>query len=525
MDGGLQISARVWTGQGAVRRLVIETEGERIARILPESTPLRGDARVYPDNSLLIPGLHDAHTHPLFGGLQLTNADFSGVASREEFSDRLRDYLAKREDDPRAWVQGTGLDETRVRISRVDIDKVCADVPVFIWSHDLHTAFVNSAALIRARIEGRVKDPDGGKFERDASGILNGVLRETAAHQVRRLISPPTPDQARKALLRAQALAFSLGITAVGGSARKDEIPHYLNFADSSDQKLRINLWRVSDNFRFEDDRFEKVSGMRFRYATLKGFVDGALGSQTAAMWESYENDSSNSGVATIKEGPLARWVRAAHGEGYQIALHAIGDRANSICLDAIEMAGASGRGPEYRPRIEHAQILRSRDIKRFTEIGVIASMQPIHCTADLRFVEPRIGAERAKGAYAWRSLLSNQVVLAFGSDWPVETLDPIAGIHAAVTRQDDHDQPPGGWQPQERLTVAEALRAYTGAAAYAAFWEESLGTIEEGKLADFTVLSQDLFAIPPEDILKTRVLATIVGGEVVFRAPATSES
>jgi predicted amidohydrolase YtcJ len=216
--------------------------------------------------------------------------------------------------------------------------------------------------------------------------------------------------------------------------------------------------------------------------------------------------------------------VRAAHGAGYQIALHAIGDRANSICLDAIEMAGASGRGPEYRPRIEHAQILRPRDIARFAEIGVIVSMQPIHCTADMRFVEQRIGAERAKGAYAWRSLLSNQAVLVFGSDWPVETLNPVAGIHAAVTRQDKDHQPSGGWQPQERLTVAEVLRAYTGAAAYAAFWEDSMGTIEEGKLADFTVLSQDLFAISAEEILNTKVLATIVGGEVVFRAPITRE-
>lgn len=517
----MRISAPVWTGEGIVRRLAIETSGDRISRIATEAVALRPDALVFPDSALLIPGLHDAHTHPLFGGLQLGNADFSGIASREEFANRLRDFLTKREDETDAWVQGGGLDETKVQISRVDIDKVCADLPVFIWSHDLHTASVNSAALIRAHIEGRIKDPEGGRFERDASGILNGVLRETAAHHVRRFIPLPTPFQARQALLRAQELAFSLGITAVGGSARKDEIPHYLDFANSSDQKMRINLWRVSGHFDLDEDRFEKISSTRFRHSTLKGFLDGALGSQTAAFWEPYENQPANSGVSLIREGSLARWIRTAHEEGYQIALHAIGDRANSIGLDAIEMAGASGRGPEYRPRIEHAQVLRPRDIARFAELGVIASMQPIHCTADMRFVEPRIGAERAKGAYAWRSLLKNGAVLAFGSDWPVETLDPIAGIHAAVTRQDDHHEPPDGWQPQERITVTEALRAYTGAAAYAAFWEESLGTIEEGKLADFTVLSQNLIAIAPQKILDTRVLATIVGGEVVYRAPA----
>ena len=513
----LQISALVWTGTGSVRRIVIETEGERIARLLPETAPLRTDAIVLPDDALLIPGLHDAHAHPLPGGLQLRNVNFHGVTSKDEFSDRLRDFLLGRSPEDSEWIEGADLDETKIRITRTDIDKVCSDKPVFVWSHDLHSAVVNSAALIRARIEGRVKDPEGGRFERDSSGILNGVLRETAAHQVRRAIPPITEKQAREALLAAQGLAFSLGLTAITGSARKDEIPHYLSFVESPDCKIRINLWRVSEGFDLEADRFERQSNSRFRFATLKGFLDGALGSQTAAFWAPYANDPNNSGVALVREGPLARWIRAAQNEGYQIALHAIGDRANSIALDAYEMAGTCGRGPEYRPRIEHAQVLRPRDIARFAEMGVIASMQPIHCTSDMRFVEPRIGAERVKGAYAWRSLSDAGALLAFGSDWPVEDLNPLASIHAAVTRQDERGEPDGGWQPQERISVEDALRAYTSGAAYAAFWEDDVGTIEEGKLADFTVVSKNLFEIAPEQILKTKVLMTIAGGEIVY--------
>jgi hypothetical protein len=514
-----QISAPAWTGSGPVRRVIIEISGERIVRILPNSSPLRPDALVFPDSALLLPGLHDAHLHLLPGGLQLRNASFHGVSTREEFTDRLRDFVVQRDRPKTSWIEGGGLDETRIRITRTDIDRICPDTPVFIWSHDLHTAFVNSAVLVHARIDGRVKNPEGGMFDRDSSGVLNGVLRETAAQQVRRHVPSPTAEEARQALVSAQERALSLGLTAVTGSARSDEIPHYLEFASSSECKLRINLWRVSNRFNFEEDLFERHDGTQLRFATQKGFLDGALGSQTAALWQPYENPPDNSGVALIREGPLARWIRAIHGDGYQVALHAIGDRANSIALDAFEMAGAGGRGPEYRPRIEHAQILRPRDIARFAELGIIASMQPIHCTADMRFVEPRIGVDRARGAYAWRSLLDAGATVAFGSDWPVEDLNPMAGIHAAVTRQDRQGEPPDGWQPAERISVEEALRAYTGAAAHAAFWDAEMGITQEGKLADFTVLSRNLFEISPPEILKTKVLATIIGGNVAYQA------
>jgi predicted amidohydrolase YtcJ len=249
------------------------------------------------------------------------------------------------------------------------------------------------------------------------------------------------------------------------------------------------------------------------------------LGSKSAAFWQPYEGEPDNTGISLIREGPLARFIRAAQKSGYQVALHAIGDRANSICLDAFEMASSSGLGPGLRPRIEHCQVLRERDIKRFAELGVIASMQPIHCTADMRFVEPRIGVERAKRSYAWRSLLDNGATLAFGSDWPVEDLNPLAGIHAAVTRTDQQDEPVGGWQPQERITVEEALCAYTKGSAYAAGWERELGEIAEGKLADLTVIDCNLFELDPAQIWRAKVQLTIAGGEIVYDGLPSSDS
>jgi predicted amidohydrolase YtcJ len=516
MSSVRQVVANTWTGEGNPQRFIIEINAGRVSAVQPfEQQAVRPDALVFPDDAVLIPAFHDAHAHVFIGGLQLGWCNFHGVSSTEQFSDVLTAYVHQHRGA--AWIRGSGLDETRVKITRLEIDKVCPDTPVFIWSHDLHSAIVNSAALIRSRIDGSVKDPEGGHFERDALGKLAGVLRESAAHVIERTIPSVSTEEARQALMRAQEYAFSLGITAISSSARHEDIPHYLDFVASSDCKLRINLWRVSEHFDFEEDRFEMQSRTGFRYATLKGFADGALGSRTAAFFEPYAGGGT--GIALVREGPLGRWIKAAHREGFQFAIHAIGDRANSICLDAIEMATAGGRGPEYRPRIEHCQHLRERDIPRFAELGVIASMQPTHCTSDMHVVEPRLGAERAARSYAWKSLLNHGAKLAFGTDWPVEDLSAIAGIHAAVTRQDASDEPPAGWQPQERISVEEAMRAYTSGSAYAAFWEEDLGTITPGEHADFAVLSKNIFTCDPKEIKHTSVLMTIANGDMVYSA------
>ncbi|MBU0509618.1 amidohydrolase [bacterium] len=517
----MQIIANTWIGTGTTRKLMIETHGDRIAQMIPENQArLRPDAIVCPPDSLLIPGLHDAHCHLLLGGFMLMECDFDGVESVEQFTDVLARYIREREIRPGEWIRGGRFDETRFRVTRHDIDRVCADSPVFIWTHDLHSALANTQALEAARIDQDTNDPPGGRFDRDEQGRLTGMLREPAAHLVEHAIPPPRPEQTRNALLKAQDHAFSRGITAVSSSVRRDHLAHYARFAGSAERKIRLNVWPVSENFRFEEDRFERVNATGYRVGTLKGFVDGALGSRSAAFYEPYDDTPGSSGMLVIEEGLLAEWIQAASEEHYQVALHAIGDRACSICLNALKRAGAAANPAELRPRVEHVQHLRKSDIPRFAELGVIASMQPIHSTADMRFVEPRLGKERAKSSYALRSLLDWGARLAFGSDWPVEDMNPVAGIAAAVTRQDANGNPPGGWQPQERIRADQALRAYTLGSAFAAFWEKDGGTIEEGKFADFTVLSRNVLTCKPEHIRETKALMTIVGGEIVFRDP-----
>lgn len=514
----MNLIGNTWTGSGAVERKVISVENGRITDVAPFSAQTAPEnALAYPESALIVPGLHDAHLHLLEGGLRLDELSFRGISSTSDALELLRDFALKRAPQKSEWLCANSLDESVLQLTRTELDRVVSDTPLFIWSHDWHSAFVNSAALIAARIDGNVKHPERGRFERDAAGKLNGVLREQAAYVVRAAIPEPTSERAQEVFLRAQALALSHGFTALSCSVRRDLWPHYLEFSRTSARKLRINFWRVTDSYDLEQDRFEKIETETFRMAAFKGFADGALGSRTAALWQPYVDQPDNTGLGLIREGPLARFVRAAHQERFQLAMHAIGDRANSICLDAFEMAGSAGIGPALRPRIEHCQILRERDIARFAELGVIASMQPIHCTADMKFVEPRIGAERAKFAYAWKSLLDAGATLAFGSDWPVESMSPLAGIHAAVTREDASGQPAGGWQREQCISIEAALRAYTAGAAYAANWERNIGTIEAGKLADITVLDRNLFACDPREILQTKILATIINGEVVY--------
>lgn len=512
------IAGPVWTGSGPVRDSLIRIENGRIIAIEPRPLDFLPEGTLYlKKDQVLIPGLHDAHLHLCMGGMMLDWVDFDGVASILEFRERLSGYLKGRDLNPDVWIMGRGLDETRFQIVRGDIDEFCRDCPVFIWSHDLHSAFVNTEALERYTYQFGIADPAGGRFERDEDNKLTGILRENAAYAVNKLIPQPSAKEISAAIARAQDYAFSLGITAASASVRSDYLDGYAEFVGTDKHKIRLNIWKVSDAFNFEQDRFTKKRTERFRLKTLKGFIDGALGSRSAAFDKPYEDDPYNSGMSLVREGPLARFIQAAHTNGLQVALHAIGDRANAIGLDAFEMAGCAGRGAEYRPRIEHCQVLRERDVTRFAELGVIASMQPIHCIADMPFTERRIGKERCKRAYAWKSLKQAGTMLAFGSDWPVEAVDPLLGIHAAVTRQHPSGWPQGGWQAQECLTIEETLQAYTAGAAYAACWDQDGGSIEKGKWADFTVLSKDILNCPAKEILDTKVDMTVVGGEAVY--------
>jgi len=508
-----RIMADAWRrAKAPVERAAVDVEGDRIVRVhSAEDAAHSSEAVSFQSPALLIPAFHDSHTHLLTGGLTLDWISLAGVDDIDEAAARLE--AAAKESDGR-WLDGHDFDETHLPLNRWALDKIVPNIPVYIRSHDLHSAVVNSKTLAAAGLDDDAVDLPRGRFERDADGRLNGTLREQACDLVVSFRPPLEKMRARKALHRAQTLAFSFGITAVGVSARSDLLPSYFDFVQSSEAKIRLNLWKVTPNFDYVADRFERRDGLQFRFATFKGFLDGALGSQTAALWEPYTNNPNNRGILTAEEKELVSFAKTAAREGFQVALHAIGDRACSMALNAFEAAHSA----KCRMRLEHAQILREEDIRRMADLGVIASMQPIHAISDLKWVEERIGRKRARLSYAWRSIHDAGACLCFGSDWPVETMNPLAGLHAAVTRQDGNGNPPNGWIPEQRLTVEETLEAYTECGAYAARWENDLGTIAEGKLADLVVLSCNPFLCQPKELLKAEVLMTVCGGEIVYQ-------
>ncbi len=508
-----RIIAEAWrAAHQPVERVVVDIEGERIAKVTPakEVSPSPRDL-VFGRPTLLMPAFHDSHAHLLQGGLTLIRVSLTGIRDVDEAASCLEEG-AKNSDG--RWMDCYGWDETTLPLNRHLLDRIVPDIPVFIFSHSLHTAVVNSEVFRQAGIDERAPNPPRGRFGRDADGKLNGLLHEDAIDFVARSRPPIEKTQVRSAMLKAQSLAFSLGITAISCSVRSELLPFYFDFAESSDAIIRLNLWKVAADFDYETERFEKYEGTRFRFATFKGFVDGALGSQSAALWEPYSNNLENSGILNATKEELSAFVKRAADNGFQVALHAIGDYACTTALDAFEAAKCF----DSRMRLEHAQILRQEDVGRFGQLGVIASMQPIHCTADMKWAEERIGTERSRLSYAWRSVKDAGARLCFGSDWPVETLSPLAGIHAAVTRQDAEGHPPGGWIPEQRLNIEDALTAYTETGAYAAFWEEELGTISEGKLADLIVLSCNPLDCELRELLNAKVLMTICGGEIVYR-------
>ena len=470
-----------------------------------------------------IPGLIDAHTHFSSGGQSLIELSFRGVDSVEKVQQMIAARI--KELPPGTPIFGRDYDHTlfpgQIWPDRSDLDKVSTDNPVVIRRVDGHSAWLNTVALKLSGIDSRTPDPFGGEIVRDqTSGEPTGILKESAMNLIK--IQPSIQSSPEEDILRALDHARRLGLTGVHASTDLKELEIYKKLKDEGRLTLRIYAWLPVE----EMDQCLKL-GLRqgqgdefLKIGFLKAFIDGTLGSGTALMFEPFADAPGQSGLAQYSEQEFDELIDRAYANGFQVGTHAIGDKGVSWVLKAIEKAEKKYGQKNLRYRIEHAQIIKPEDIKKFKELGVIASMQPTHCTTDMRFCEQRIGRERSKYAYAWKSLLESGAKLAFGSDWPVEPLDPRRGLYSAVTRKNiEHDFPEGGWFPEQTLTLAEAIECFTSGSAYASFEENLKGTLEPGKLADLTVFGQDIFSLEPKAILTAPVIYTIVGGKIVYQA------
>ncbi|MGB5511460.1 MAG: amidohydrolase [Woeseiaceae bacterium] len=473
----------------------------------------------------ILPGLIDAHAHVYGLGFAKSTLDLVGVQSRAAATKRIGDY-AERNPNVR-WIQGRGWNQVLWPVQKfptaADIDAVVSDRPVWLRRIDGHAGWANSAALRIAGIDDDTPDPVGGKIIRDQHGHATGVLIDTAMSLVGRHTPEPDKDDYRRAIKTAIDSLVAEGITGVhDAGVGLPNVEVYLSMADMDELNLRIYamLRGAGDVLDAVGKPLRGLGDDRLDITAIKLFADGALGSRGAALLEPYSDDAENRGLAFWTEDELNAFVAKANGMGFQVGIHAIGDRGNRMALDAFARA-QGGERSTLRNRVEHAQIIALDDIPRFAALGVIASMQPTHATSDKNMAEDRVGPERIRGGYAWRRLLDSGAVIASGSDFPVELSNPFHGLYAAISRQDRDGQPAGGWYPDQALTRIEALHSFTLAAAYAAHQEDRLGSLEPGKWADFIVIDRDYFEVPVDEIDDIRVLQTWVGGKRVFDAAA----
>lgn len=475
----------------------------------------------------LLPGLIDAHGHVLELGYARNSVDLASTRSMDEALAKVKAYAAAHPDAK--WITGGGWNQEIWKLGRFptakELDAVVSDRPVWLSRIDGHAAWANTAAIKLAGITKTTRDPDGGRIERDADGHPAGVFVDGATGLVDRQVPAPTAREKAVALDTALAEMASVGLTGVGDAGIDlDNYQLYRQYADA--HKLTARIYAM---IRDTGDAFDVISkdGPLIGYGndfltvrTVKLFADGALGSRGAAMLEPYADAPHNRGLLFMTPATMTAKIGKAFDKGYQVAIHAIGDRANHEVLDSYAAAYKSHPNAiARRNRVEHAQIVSLQDIPRFVSLHLIASMQPTHATSDMNMAEDRIGHERIRGAYAWQRFLKQSTVVAGGSDFPVESPNPFYGLYSAVTREDHHGQPPGGWYSQQDMSLTEALRAFTLGAAYAEHAEKTLGTLEPGKWADFILIDHDIFKDPPARIWNTKVLQTWVGGKQVYTA------
>ncbi|HEX5817973.1 MAG TPA: amidohydrolase [Gemmatimonadales bacterium] len=516
---------RVWTGDSAAPwAQAVATRGERIVYVGDSTGAARlvGERTRVVAGAFVAPGFGDAHVHFTDGGFQLQSVDLRPAQSKEEFIRRLGAYAKTRK--PGEWILGGDWDheswEGAPLPERSWIDSITPDNPVFVNRLDGHMALANSAALRLAGVSAETRDISGGVIVRDLAGVPTGILKDEAQVPVYNVMPPPTPEQMDSALVRASRWAASKGVTSVGSvSAGWDQVAALRRAHAAGRLGTRVSTYVPLSEWRAaaETLRVHGAGDEVLRVAGVKAYVDGSLGSTTALLERPYLDDPGSTGLLTTPRDSLASWVGRADSAGLQVAVHAIGDRANRIVLDIFDSVATAHGARDRRFRVEHAQHLRPADIARFGALGVIASMQPYHIADDGRWAWKRIGPELTRTTYPFRSLLDSGARLALGSDWTVAPIDPLLGLKAAITRQTLDGKNPGGWVPEEKISLDEALRAYTAGEAFANFGDEARGVLKVGRLADIVVLDQDLSAIPAETIDQVQVLATIMNGRVVF--------
>jgi len=520
----------VWTGlsSGQPQPGAVAVKGGRILAVGDAAAVSRyvgGETQVLSARGgLIMPGFADGHTHFINGGFQLVSVDLRDAATPQEFIRRLKAYAQKLK--PGEWITGGDWDHTLWKGAplprREWIDSVTPNNPVFVDRLDGHEALANSAAIRAAGVTKETPAPAGGEILRDPrTGEPIGIFKDQALGLIGKAVPEASPEQRDSALARALAHAASLGVTATSHvSASWADVASYRRLEKAGRMTLRVALyldlsdWRaVADTIRRSGpgDDWVKIGG-------LKGYVDGSAGSRTAYFFEPYADSAGYAGLMQHAEPDLRSWVGNGDSAGLQVTVHAIGDRANAIILDIYDSVAKAHGARDRRFRVEHAQHLRPQDIPRFGRLGVIASMQPYHAIDDGRWVEGRIGPVRVKTTYAFRTLLDTGAKLGFGSDWTVAPLDPILGIYAAVTRRTLDGKNPNGWVPEQKITLGEALRAYTEGNAYATFNEGKWGTLAPGYYADLVVVEPNLFTVPPDSLDRARVSYTVVGGKVIYR-------
>jgi predicted amidohydrolase YtcJ len=554
----LLVNGKVFTGdaRGTVAEAVA-VDGKRIVAVGTTreiESRYAGARRVDLRGRLVTAGFNDAHLHFLNGGLALFRVDLNGARTLAEAKRRVAEKA--RELPEGAWLLGRGWDQTLWGgqwPTKEALDEAAPRNPVFVQRVDGHTSWANSLALSRANVTRETRNPEGGEIVRDERGEPTGILKETAGLLVARVVPAPTREEKTRALDRALAEARRYGITSISDSiSGYDTLSLYRELLAESKLTVRVAEWLdfndTIETLKRQREEFNslKVDPLRIRITAVKGYVDGTLGSRTAAMLAPFDDDPHNSGIPRMTAEQLNTKVVALDAAAFQVTLHAIGDKANRMALDAYEAANARRvvdvRGLRFvtprsstiadeverksgidmttilaRHRIEHAQVVAPSDFARFFGLGVIASMQPSHAISDKRWAQDRLGEYRVLGAYSWHTMMAHGVHVPFGTDWPIEPINPYLGLYAAVTRQSIEGEPPGGWWPEERISIEDAIRNYTAEGAYASFEETEKGQISTGMLADLVVHSKDLLSIAPKEILTAEADMTIFDGRVVY--------